>query len=440
MVIEKKVLLKGDRVILAVAVLLLAGSLAFFFFGKAEAGFPLRTKTEIVFAQWWETRMEGDVLSEIIDEFEAENPLITVRLLKADWEEIRDALLYDVGADDSDTAGDKQSRGGELGSAPDIFALDAAHIGELTGFSSAEPLLAPLDSLMTAETADTAPTEAAGTVYAVPVVSFLYPLFYNIDILSAAGYSRPPRTREEFIEYAKKITDPEQGVYGTAISRNVWTDVLPWFWAGGVPLVEASEIRWTGQAASGTLSFLSALNAEGLICPSPWLRREDETLSAFIAGAAAMVILPSQAAAEITAKNPELQFNVTTIPPLASYYGKPVMALTDWSLGVSAKSRHRDEAVQFLRYLIERKNRIAIAAHGIAAEETGGPPLPDEDTAVGQKLKSLAESSDIALLAHFSARPADALNSIRDALLPMFSGNAAPSQTSETLSAFFSAP
>ena len=51
-------------------------------------------------------------------------------------------------------------------------------------------------------------------VYGIPLIAGFRPLYYRTDLLKEAGYSRPPETLEELLEYAKKLNNPARGVYG----------------------------------------------------------------------------------------------------------------------------------------------------------------------------------------------------------------------------------
>ena len=45
-----------------------------------------------------------------------------------------------------------------------------------------------------------------GATYMIPVVNFVYPMFANTNLLTKAGISQIPSTREEFAAAAKAVT------------------------------------------------------------------------------------------------------------------------------------------------------------------------------------------------------------------------------------------
>ena len=64
-------------------------------------------------------------------------------------------------------------------------------------------------------------TTVNGELYALPSTAQTYGLIYNKDMFKAAGIvdengeATPPKTWDEYVEYAKKLTNPEKNEYGT---------------------------------------------------------------------------------------------------------------------------------------------------------------------------------------------------------------------------------
>lgn len=64
------------------------------------------------------------------------------------------------------------------------------------------------------------PVEADGDYYSLPIKQELWCVFYNKDIFDAAGVEYPSNswTWDDYIEIAKKLTDPSKGIYGSHMS------------------------------------------------------------------------------------------------------------------------------------------------------------------------------------------------------------------------------
>lgn len=56
-----------------------------------------------------------------------------------------------------------------------------------------------------------------GKLIAVPFLMRPFAMVYNTELFKKAGISGPPKTWTEFVQDARKITDPSQGIHGTAI-------------------------------------------------------------------------------------------------------------------------------------------------------------------------------------------------------------------------------
>jgi multiple sugar transport system substrate-binding protein len=56
-----------------------------------------------------------------------------------------------------------------------------------------------------------------GKLYALPFLVHNTVLFYRTDLFEKAGITAPPKTWAEYRDYAKRLTDPAGGVYGTLV-------------------------------------------------------------------------------------------------------------------------------------------------------------------------------------------------------------------------------
>jgi len=198
---------------------------------------------------------------------------------------------------------------------------------------------------------------------AIPLVSFMDVLFYNIDILSAAGFNRPPKTRDEFINYAKTISRGDFGAAGYALSLSqkdrqaLSRDIYSWIWASGGSLFSANDdgaVVLT-KAAKNDLSFFDTLNKEGTLASDIFETTGDERLEAFIQGKTAMMIASTRVIPYLRAKMGDGKFGVTTIP-VSEASGKYTISLSSVYAGISANSAYKEEAWSFLAFLASKSN------------------------------------------------------------------------------------
>jgi ABC-type glycerol-3-phosphate transport system substrate-binding protein len=367
-----------DSVLFVFAVLVLV--CAFAWTPKKKVVFK---KAAITFLQWWDGEMRAGSLQKLVDEFEAENPAIQVKLERRGKDDVFRYLLAEA-AQTAPPAG--------MPPRCDVVALDPYWI----------PLLAQKKVLLQLDASffDEARVGAGGAVdsagvepfetfaradgyYAAPVARFPNFLFYNVTLVQNAGFDRPPKTREEFYDMCKKISSGSLGVYGFAVSGDVWTDCFPLIWQAGVNLPRllaqsakngaddagegglTADVFLNDRAVRQTLAFLRQLNEERVVLPYFASFSEDEKLKAFAAGRVAMISAPVSAASRLRPASGGPQFNITTIPAPGNYSGRPVFNCKAWFAGIPAAGEHIDSALIFLEFLMYKQREFAAAAGGI---------------------------------------------------------------------------
>lgn len=191
---------------------------------------------------------------------------------------------------------------------------------------------------------------ANGKIYAIPRGIDGIALYYNVDILNAAGV-QIPKTWNEFRDAAFKLTvADEQGIIktsGAAIggTGNVdhWSDVVGLlFLQQPGAKIEAPD----DQNGADVLKFYTdfAKVAEKRV----WDNTFEPSTQAFAAGKVAFYFAPSWRAHELRQINPQLNFKIAPMPQLA---GKQVAWANYWGYAVSSKSQFTGEAWLFLKFL-----------------------------------------------------------------------------------------
>jgi multiple sugar transport system substrate-binding protein len=166
--------------------------------GGAAAGAP----TKLTY--WTVDRHDTDYIKEVIAKFEQANPGTTVEL----------KVMADNYAQSVDIAFSSKQ-------APDIFRVDAANVPtwEKKGY------MAPLDTYMSAELKEKfknllidEKNTVNGKIYTLPNIGQFWRLIYNVDLFEKAGIKEPPKTLDEMVAAAKKITEvgKADGAYGFA--------------------------------------------------------------------------------------------------------------------------------------------------------------------------------------------------------------------------------
>jgi len=209
------------------------------------------------------------------------------------------------------------------------------------------------------------------TQWALPLVSFMDILFYNIDILQAANFDRPPKTRAEFLNVAKTIahaSEEQNAVYCFALAlddpQGYRRNIYPWIWAAGGAITGGAinggindGAPTLSRASIDTIAFFGQLNREGLLPP------EHETyarlLEKFAQGKIAMITGSTGDIAYLQRGENKINFGITAIPGTAQ--GKPRMGLFRIYAGISANSAMPDQAWAFISFLTGKSQILSEA-------------------------------------------------------------------------------
>lgn len=198
-----------------------------------------------------------------------------------------------------------------------------------------------------------------GKIYAIPRGIDGIALYYNVDILNAAGVA-VPKTWNEFRDAAYKLTvADERGVIKTAgaaigVTGNVdhWSDVL------GLLFLQqpgAKIDKPDDQNGADVLKFYT--DFAKVSDKRVWDNTFEASTQAFAAGKVAFYFGPSWRAHELRQINPQLNFKIAPMPQLA---GKQIAWANYWGYSVSSKSRFTDEAWQFLKFLTSAEAEKAL--------------------------------------------------------------------------------
>jgi len=344
-------------------------------------------KTTIEFAQWWEPELPDGLLADLIDQFEAENPDITVKLLSNPYASTQQQIFANATA----------------GQFPDVVGLDGSWVNQLSG----QGALADLDELADEAGFDTsvmsAKVQVEGTTYSIPTVNFPYVLYTNDDLLAQAGVDAPPVTRSEFLADAEKITAGTDAS-ATAIPLSL-TDpsgvqiaVLNWLWASqGTMLTEDRGPDIDNSDVKSLMEFIKQLYDDGSVAPGAFTMPQQDMVQGFTNGKVAMMLDSPAHLNGIRADNPDLKFSVSQIPLADDYSGQPGIPGNAWGVGVSAKSDNQEAAFKLVQFLWSKDANGTLASGANAfpgnTEATpdfeGKDPLYQTAFEIYQKAKSI---------------------------------------------------
>jgi len=309
--------------------------------GESEQAGKEKTVT-IEFIQWWEPELPQGAFRALMDEFEAKNPNIKVKLVSGPYSNTRDQIVT----------------GAATETLSDVVGLDGAWVNDL----AKQGAIIPLDSFMNQGGFN--PKEIAaiikldGKSYMFPVATFVYPIFVNLNMFDDAGIKKMPSSRSDFVAAARKLTNASKNQYGWVLPlslqspNGIQNDVLSWLWASGKTMLKNGKPNLVTQDVIGTIDFIQTLYSEGLISPGSFTKQEQDKVEEFANGRIGMMVDTLAHINMIRERNPKLRFAITAIPAEDGYTGTRGLPYAAWGIGISKNSKHKEEAWKLVSFLM----------------------------------------------------------------------------------------
>ncbi len=154
-----------------------------------------------------------------------------------------------------------------------------------------------------------------GALYGVPFGVNCLSLYYNADMLEAAGCT-PPTTWDETLETAKKLTkDNVTGLAFCCLQNEEGTfNFTPWLWSTG-----ATSYEMGSEGGIKALTFLKNMVESGAMSKECINWTQGDVMNQFISGNAAMMVNGPWQIPTMQSEAPDLNWGVTLIPKDAEY-------------------------------------------------------------------------------------------------------------------------
>lgn len=220
-----------------------------------------------------------------------------------------------------------------------------------------------------------------GKYFGIPKYTDTIGVFYNKELFAKAGITEPPKTWEQLAEYAEKLTDPANNVYGVTFSARAGEEGTFQF----LPLIQMSGGSYKDVNTEGAAS---ALDLWKKIIDNGWASRDVLSLGqwdstgTFNSGNAAMAISGPWEVNRML-EDAKFDWGVALLPTLTEG-GERSSALGGFDWGIMSTTKHPDEAFRALEYFASQDNRIFEEFGSIPARSD--IPLPPS----GSELKDAA--------------------------------------------------
>ncbi|MBI5630899.1 MAG: ABC transporter substrate-binding protein [Elusimicrobia bacterium] len=238
----------------------------------------------------------------------------------------------------------------------DFAHMDVAWLAKF----AAQGWLKPLDGYFAAQEqekflpGDIAGSKFNGKIYRVPNQSDGGLLYYRKDLLKARGLT-PPRTWDELVAAAKKIQSPPN-LWGYVFEGKQYEclvcNFLELAWGNGGELIdEKGQVLIDRPEAVQALQWMvDAVHKHKISPPGVLTYQEEEARHVFQEGQA-VFMRNWPYAWELMQKEGSPVKGKVGIVPMVHGKGRSAAALGGWGFGISAFSKHPDEAWKFIEFL-----------------------------------------------------------------------------------------
>jgi len=207
----------------------------------------------------------------------------------------------------------------------------------------------------------------------VPFVMRPFGMVYNTELFETAGISEPPKTWNEFVEYAKKMTNPSQNVYGAEMDPADSYDPWKILWTftrqmgGDYVSKDLKTAQFTSQQVESAVRFwFDWATKYRIVDPNSMTWEATDALSAFANGKVGMLIMitsnidPTLQDSQVKGKYeyapmPTIPYGMEAIPA----GGEPTPSIVSGDyLGVANYSDAQDTALQLINLMTDYQNQL----------------------------------------------------------------------------------
>jgi multiple sugar transport system substrate-binding protein len=191
--------------------------------GDVEVGAAIDDKPAAGTIDVWAMGTEGELLPDLVAEFEKENPDADVKVTAVPWQDYAKKIETAVAS----------------GSTPDATMIGSSDLASFVAGGGLDPVPDGLADDSSFFAGAQSSTEIDGAAYAVPWYVETRVLFYRADLAKAAGVAAPT-TWDEFDAFAKALQGEgaEWGFSSPTGAPYTWQGVLPYMWQAGAQLTD----------------------------------------------------------------------------------------------------------------------------------------------------------------------------------------------------------
>ena len=201
----------------------------------------------------------------------------------------------------------------------------------------------------------------------VPYLGLAYGLYYNKKMFSDAGL-QPPKTWEELVSDAKKLTSPSKGVYGMAMEGGSYTEGVHFAFIfgqqhGADPFDSSGKPDFTSQGMiDGVKQYVDLMGTDKVVNPSSaQYKNGPEAPGDFAKGKAAMLMSQNNADNTLQADGMKTsEYGVVPIPAPSNAPSDTASFVAGINLSIFNNTKNKDGALKFVKFMTSKQTQATL--------------------------------------------------------------------------------
>jgi multiple sugar transport system substrate-binding protein len=237
---------------------------------------------------------------------------------------------------------------------------------------------------------------------AVPLYSIAYGLYYNKSQFKAAGISSPPKTWDEFVVDAKKLTTAHHwalSLEAGSVTENIHSAFMLSQQQGGSFFDSAGKATFnTPQNVAAIKQYIDFMQTDKIVNPSDaQYSNGTEALKDFATGTTSMVFWQAAQGSVLQFGMNPSDIGVAPVPLPATLPagGRPVTSMVAGiNLGIFKNTKNKDAAIKFVKFMTSTpEEQILNKAYGSLPSVTDAYSDPAFQTPNVQVIKDVLSHS-----------------------------------------------
>jgi multiple sugar transport system substrate-binding protein len=201
----------------------------------------------------------------------------------------------------------------------------------------------------------------------VPYLGLAYGLYYNKKMFSDAGL-QPPKTWEELVSDAKKLTSPSKGVYGMAMEGGSYTEGVHFAFIfgqqhGADPFDSSGKPDFTSQGMiDGVKQYVDLMGTDKVVNPSSaQYKNGPEAPGDFAKGKAAMLMSQNNADNTLQADGMKSsEYGVVPIPAPSNAVKDTASFVAGINLSIFNNTKNKAGALKFVKFMTSKQTQATL--------------------------------------------------------------------------------